>query len=212
MSARTGAGPISSNLFINGRVDGSNSTAQIFDGGIENQGIVNGGAAGLTLKGPVFGAGSYEGKVIFDGAFGPGNSPALIGAQDLVFGANNELSMEVGGLTRGSEYDAFDAMSVALGGTLDIALLNGFIPSAGDFFDLFIAEQITGDFDTFNFAALSGGLFFDTQFISSGANTIYQLIVVQSQSSSVPEPATLFIVLVGLAGAAAAAKRRPRKT
>jgi fibronectin-binding autotransporter adhesin len=212
VSARTGAGPISSNLFINGRVDGSNSTAQIFDGGIENQGIVNGGAAGLTLKGPVFGAGSYEGKVIFDGAFGPGNSPALIGAQDLVFGANNELSMEVGGLTRGSEYDAFDAMSVALGGTLDIALLNGFIPSAGDFFDLFIAEQITGDFDTFNFAALSGGLFFDTQFISSGANTIYQLIVVQSQSSSVPEPATLFIVLVGLAGAAAAAKRRPRKT
>jgi hypothetical protein len=86
--------------------------------------------------------------------------------------------------------------------------LNGFIPSAGDFFDLFIAEQIPGDFDSFNFATLSGGLFFDRQFISSGANTIYQLIVVQSQSNSVPEPTTLFVVLFGLAGVATTRRRR----
>jgi len=51
--------------------------------------------------------------------------------------------MEFGGLVRGTEYDAIDAMSVTLGGILDIALIdlaNGLSGMAGDIFDLSIAD------------------------------------------------------------------------
>ncbi|MFM8332025.1 MAG: autotransporter domain-containing protein, partial [Candidatus Methylumidiphilus sp.] len=117
-------------------------------GTLANAATIQGdGAAGLTLAGDVKGAGGYTGLVNFAGAFSPGNSPALIHAENLNFTSTSRLLMELGGLARGTEYDAIDAQTVKLGGALDVQLINGFVPKAGNQFDLIRAQSITGAFN-----------------------------------------------------------------
>ena len=66
--------------------------------------------------GAVSGAGPYNGQgaVWFEGDLNPGNSPGLVSvAGDMGLGVNSRTIMEIAGLERGSQYDAFD-----IGGTL----------------------------------------------------------------------------------------------
>ena len=63
----------------------------------------------------------------------------------------NTLFMELGGLLRGTEYDALDITGTAtLGGLLDVTLWNNFTPEAGAVFDL-----DRGQLDSREFSALS---------------------------------------------------------
>lgn len=195
-----------------GTIKNNRATAAVIGGAIENQGLIDGGAASIILTGDVSGAGDYEGSVAFNGTLNTGDGPALITGESLLFGAGNTLFMEIGGTGRGSEYDAIDALSVTLGGILDIALLDlgsGFSPMAGDVFDLIVADQIMGAFSGFNFAELMEGLFFTTNLIvNEFGDDIFQLVVDgQLVQSSVPGPGALLILLVGLAGLGAARKR-----
>lgn len=187
-----------------GRIERQDTGAATLGGTIENQGVIDGGSGSFTLTGEVSGAGSYEGLITFNGNFRPGNSPALVTGETMNFGASSALFMEVGGLSRGTEYDAINAVDVALDGLLDIALLdlgNSFVPTLGDTFDLIIATQITGNFSSFSFATLSGGLAFSTNLITAGANMIYQLVVVEGQvNSGVPGPGAIFMLVIGLVG------------
>lgn len=191
-----------------------------YGGTVNNQGVIRGGngvtsgtgTGALTLTGAVSGAGSFENVVAINGTFRPGNSPALITAETLSFGASNSLFMEIGGYGRGSEYDAFDATSITLNGLLDIALLdlgNSFSPMSGDTFDLIVADQIFGEFSSFNFAALAEGLFFTTQLITTQLGMVYQLVVDgQLVGVAVPAPGTMLLLLVGVAGVGVMRKRK----
>lgn len=168
-----------------------------------NDGFVFARLSGTIFDGDVSGSGDFGGRTIFNGSYGPGNSPALVQHQTTQFTSNHTLYMELGGLNRGSEYDAIDAFSVTLSGLLDVSLIdlnNGFSPMAGDTFDLIIANQIIGNFSSFSFAALADGLFWTTQLISSGSQMIYQLVVDGQLNTGVPGPGTIFILLVGLVG------------
>jgi hypothetical protein len=172
---------------------------------VKNQGVIQGLASGLVLTGAVSGAGNYQGTVTFDGSFGPGNSPALVTGENLIFGATNQLFIEIGGTTRGSQYDAIDADTLNLNGELAWKFINlgsgGFNAQAGDYFDILMAQDITGDFTNFNFtfAALDAGLYWTHELLTLNGFEVYRLEVAGSpDGGTVPEPATLFLVLLAL--------------
>jgi len=126
-------------------------------------------AAGSALVcfGPVTGAGSFTGAgtVYFEGGYSPGASPAQVGiATQLVLGPANVLVLEIGGATAGSDYDQLDFGSLGelvAGGTLEVHLINGFIPQLGDAFQLMVVPKTTGSFDQILLPGLPAGLAWD---------------------------------------------------
>ena len=100
------------------------------------------------------------------------------------------LLIELGGTQPGTQYDrVVDSGSLTLlGGTLDVVLYNGFVPTVGNSFEILQYGQLSGDFGTVNYPALSGGLSWERT-ISAVAMTI----------TVVPEPSTWASLLAGLA-------------
>jgi len=146
-----------------------------------------------TFYGFVNGNGLFPetGTVMFLGGYSPGGSPgeAEFGG-DLTLGGAGSLVMELAGELRGAQYDAIRVDgTLALGGTLDVDLLYGFRPHAGQTFDIldFDPENLSGRFSAFDLPDLGGGLSWDT----SNLYTTGSIGVV-------PEPATLALVGLGL--------------
>ena len=92
-------------------------------------------ASGSTAEvfGAFSGAGGFTGGGTLrqDGDLRPGNSPAPVNfGGNLVAGAGSTYHMELGGTTIGSQYDSVNVTgSTALGGTLEVDLINGFHPA-----------------------------------------------------------------------------------
>ena len=150
-----------------------------------NQGVTTVSERAMAVfLGSVSGSGSFDGggEVVILGDLLPGNSPAAVGfGGDLTLGDDALTVMELGGLTRGDEYDALLVTDVfTADGTLEIALIDGFVPAAGDAFDLFDFATFAGSFDQILLPDLPDGLSFDTrQLPTLGLVTV------------VPEPAGL---------------------
>ncbi len=63
----------------------------------------------LYLGGSISGNTNGTGELVFAGNVSPGNSPDLVNAEgDMTLWGTSSTLMEIAGLTRGSEYDAFD--------------------------------------------------------------------------------------------------------
>lgn len=78
---------------------------------------------------------------------------------DVVLGNFTTTTMELGGTTRGTQYDAIDvAGKLTLGGTLTVTLINSFSPALGNSFNLFDWGTKAGTFTTVNVPALNTGL------------------------------------------------------
>jgi hypothetical protein len=160
------------------------------DGRLINQGLVAAGAPGedLTFNDLVSGAGSFTGSLIFNGGFSPGNSPTVQHLDWATFTENNTLTMELGGLLAGYDYDHLIANeSLTFGGTLNVELLAGFIPTAGDLFDLFDGTLL-GQFDAINLPTLAG-VTWDTSALYTTGTLL-----------ATPEPSTLAMLVGMLAG------------
>lgn len=161
--------------------------------------VTVGDTATLALAGVVKGNFTATGDVAVQGTLSPGNSPGVVNAAgDATLAASSDLAMELAG-TSPTRYDQFNAtgqLTIA-GGRLDVTLLDGFIPSPGDRFDLFDFAASSGTFSTINLPSLASGQSWDT----SSLYTNGELTVV-------PEPAT-FAVLT-LAAALPLARRRRR--
>jgi hypothetical protein len=169
--------------------------------------IINGNAEGtsfaqpLDFTGYVKGLGTFS-NVIFSGTFSPGLSPAIVPVNNVILSSSNNLVMELGGLTPGSQHDQLDISGMlGLNGTLDVDLINGFNPSAGDSFHILDGSTV-GAFSSFSFPALAPGLAWDT----SDLYTTGHLNVV------VPEPAAALLLLLGVLQAAVPRPRRTRTT
>jgi autotransporter-associated beta strand protein/T5SS/PEP-CTERM-associated repeat protein len=183
-----GRGTVYGNFVNQGDVYGDGSTA--------GQKIVF--AAGSTVSG----IGSFE-NVVFDGTYSPGNSPAITNLSNGEFSAASSLLIELGGTQPGTQYDrVIDSGSLALlGGTLNVALYNGFVPSYGNSFEILQYGQLSGDFGTANYPALSGGLSWE-RITSATAMTI----------TVVPEPSSYAISAIATAGLASLMRWRKRRT
>jgi hypothetical protein len=69
----------------------------------------------------------------------------------------------LGGLVRGSGYDAIVASGVLnLSGTLRVSLINGFTPALGTSFDILDSANLSGTFSSLVLPALGGGLGWNT--------------------------------------------------
>lgn len=125
----------------------------------------------------------------------PGTSPSLSqGSAGLVtVGSGSDfggtITLELGGLTRGSEYDAINVSggsSLTLGGTLNVTFINSFMPTVGDTFQLFNAANFSGSFAQLNLPIAAGE--WDTS----------QLYTTGTIAVAVPEPATLSLLAATL--------------
>jgi len=171
--------------------------AATINGRVINEGLVN-GELGLILNGPVSGSGNYAGRVTFNGGFSPGTSPASVTGDWIIFGPGNVLTMELGGIVQGTEYDHINANQLlTLGGTLDVQLINGFNPENHDTFDL-LDGPMEGQFSALDLPAVDEGLmWFTDRLYSEGVISV-----------GTPEPATL--TLLALGGLTLLARRRRR--
>ena len=164
-------------------------------GDFVNQGDVygDGSAAGQVIVfaagSTVSGIGSFE-NVVFDGTYSPGNSPAITDLTNGQFSSASSLLIELGGMQPGTQYDRVvdSGVLTLLGGTLNVALYNGFMPSLGDSFEILQYGQLSGDFGTVIYPTLSDG-FSWARTTSATAMTI----------TVVPEPSTYAMALAGLA-------------
>jgi len=102
----------------------------------------------------LYGSGEFAGTVVNHGLLGPGHSPGIQNFDSFTQDASGTLEIEIGGLTAGpgdSVVDnGYDQINVAgqaqLDGTLEISLINGFEPSAGDTFDFLTFDSVEGKF------------------------------------------------------------------
>lgn len=197
---------------VNGLLIGEGRNLEGFgriEGTVVNQGSVFGETAdapdigslnGLLFGGDVTGRGSFGGDVAFLGTYSPGNSPAIVTHENTSFGADARVVIEIGGLIPGEQHDRIDVTgNVALDGTLELALIDGFAPQAGQRFEILRYGTRDGAFAALAGTGLAPGLFWTLD---------YQDHALFAGVQAVPEPQTWALFGVGIACLAMLRRRR----
>ena len=186
-----------------GQINGINGILD-FNGGLNNLGalnlinstvngnVTNNGTVSLagtnTFTGIVSGAANFSGAgtARFSGAYSPGNSPAAVSFDgNVAFSPAATLHLELGGTQAATQYDQLKVRDTAtFDGTLDVVLINGFVPAAGQVFHLFQVAHRTGSFTTVHLPALPAGLAWDNQIAANGS-----LAVMAAPGGSQAKPA-----------------------
>ena len=158
--------------------------------------------------------GGIEGNLVnAGGTLCPGNSPGLLSVtSSYTHGADATLLMELGGLTRGDEYDGaaqlHDALVVAdtlsLGGALEVVWWGDFTASDGDVFDILDWGTLHGRFEEMRVPGLADGLYWHTGHLYSDGSL---RVVSSPYPASVPVPGALLLCGPGLVGIAMMRKR-----
>ena len=138
-----------------GSIDSTNTLATLA--------TINGSVQGdspahpITLSGYIKGTGTFN-NVNFTGTYSPGLSPTVATVGNISLVPSSTLIMEIGGANSGSGYDKIQASgTLALGGTLDVALIGSFTPTAGQTFDLFDWTTLSGKFSLIMLPNLNDG-------------------------------------------------------
>ena len=114
------------------------------------------------------GTGAITGSITDAGLIAPGNGFGVItDTGDLAMLNSGTMTMELGG-TNAWLYDQFDLTgALTFGGTLTVALLNGYTPQAGDHFNLFGFGSDSGAFIQTNLPTISPTLYWNTSALYS---------------------------------------------
>jgi len=190
-----------------GTVSAQTGTLAFSGGYLQTAGatILAGGAismsgSSLTLQsGVLSGAGTITGSLVNNGGqVSPGASPGILS----ITGGYTQtpagvLNIEIGGVTAGTQFDQLQiGGSATLNGTLNVSLINSFVPATGNTFPILTYASRTGDFAAKNGLNLGAGVALNP----SIGTTAYSLIV---GSSVNPQPAlTSFSPFSALAGGA----------
>ena len=113
--------------------------------------LTSSGAVDLQA-GALLGTGTIEADVVNAARVDPGApTGALVITRTYTQTPGGTLSIDLGGTSAGTQYDRLTVQGTAsLGGTLDINLVNGFGPAAGQTFQVLDYASATGAFDTIN--------------------------------------------------------------
>jgi len=168
-----------------------NTLAKMGGGTLNVNNRLNTGAGGAIdcNEGVCGGNGTISGNFNNSGGtVSPGNSPGALEVDgDYSQGAEGTLLIEIAGTESGVTHDLFQVTGTAeLAGTLEVALLDGFQPTAGDTFDILNVVTFVGGFDDLTLPALSGGLVWDDA-----------ALYAEGRLAVVPEPCSLALLLVG---------------
>ncbi len=118
-----------------------------------------------------------------------------------------DLSIDIGGLLSGDEYDVLNVFGEAnLAGTLSVSLFGGFNPAEGMSFDILAADTILGSFDALDLPVLSGGHSFTVRILSDINGTTTD--VVRLTTTPVPVPPSVWLFVSGLGGLLSIGKKR----
>ena len=124
------------------------------------------GTAGFGVSG--------GGDVFFEADITPGSSPGLeTFGGNVHLGVLANLEIEIEGTSKGSQYDSLDISGLAdLGGSLEISFLNGFLPSAGDTFEIITASSVSDTFDALVLPSLPGDLLWFVNYDATSVNLV----------------------------------------
>ncbi len=102
--------------------------------------------------GTLSGAGTVTANVSNGGLVSPGASPGILNITGTYTQTSTgALNIEIGGLTAGSQFDQVAISGLAtLNGTLNISLINGFVPNPGDSFQIMTFASRSGGFSATN--------------------------------------------------------------
>jgi len=119
------------------------------NGQFDLAGVVDAPVGGVNNRGLFTGQGQVIGTLINRGVVAPGNSAGGISVTRFAQSNAGQFVVEIGGDTAGTSYDQLVVDQHALlNGTLDIALLNTFLPDYFDEFVILTADTRSGEFDT----------------------------------------------------------------
>ncbi len=169
--------------------------------------VVNGILTVPTMNvygGSVSGSGTIIGDVELYGTVSPGNSPGVLNIDgDLNAYAGSVFQFEVAG------YALFDSINITgslnlLGATtLEIWFLDGFLPQAGDVFNLFGSAGIQGDLSLLTISFV-GPWKYDAELGSTGGDIMLALV---SGPHPTPIPGAIWLLGTGLVGLIGLRKR-----
>ena len=149
-------------LAING------SGANVAELTMQNTGTITAaGGASTGVSGKLSGSGKLVANLSSAGTIAPGlaaSAGAINVTGNVTLLGTAHLAFDLGGLTRKTNYDFFGVSGhLTLGGSLDVSLLGGFAPQAGNTFDLFDSGFTpTGSFAAIHLPVLTGGLTWNT--------------------------------------------------
>jgi hypothetical protein len=138
----------------------------------EGSTLLSGGTLGASptatvdlAGGTLGGAGTIDASLTNASEVDLGTAPGLLAiAGNYTQTSAGTLTLKVGGAAAGTQFDQVNiAGKAALGGTLDVALINGFGPSGGQAFDVLNFAGSSGGFATFHPPLIGGSPAFVTK-------------------------------------------------
>jgi hypothetical protein len=131
-------------LGVNSGLDSVVTPLQINGGTLEGEG---------TIQGAVANAGRVRPGLPTGRLFVTGNYTQM---------SKGTLDIEIGGTAQFADYDSLESTSpITLGGTLEVSLVNGFVPIPGNLFTIvFAGGGVDGDFDSEQGLVIGNGLGF----------------------------------------------------
>jgi hypothetical protein len=152
-------------------VGGTGSLTQTGGTTTDNGTLSVGSLFGLN-GGSVFGSGTIKGNVTNAALITPGTATTTAILADTGAYTQNStgaLDISIAGTTAGTKYDQLNISSTAaLNGTLNVSLLNGFIPTVGSTFDILNYTSETGTFSTINGLSINSSEHFTLTVNSTG--------------------------------------------
>jgi fibronectin-binding autotransporter adhesin len=132
--------------------------------------LASAGAGTLHLNGgSLFGTGSLFYSVVDAATLSPGDTTTTPGVltvtRTYAQSAAGALDISIGGAAPGTGYDRLSVTKGAtLSGTLNVHLINGFVPAIGSTFDILNASSVSGVFSTVNGLAINGSEHFEVSY------------------------------------------------
>jgi len=152
----------------------------------------------LSLNaGSLFGKGAITGAVTSSGTITPGDSLTATGilkdTGKYTQSSAGALDISIDGTTAGTQYDQLNPTKASLNGTLNINLINGFVPAIGNTFKIVNFTSESGTFATVNGLAINSSEHFTITY--QGSDVLLTVVsgpCCASQSPSARFKASLF--------------------